>query len=83
MSPRRKTTDQSPLDGPQETPEPFDARKVAQRQIKAHVGTKHVSDARLQLATDRHTAVVAAAGQKVPLDWYTRQYLAPTWGVAR
>ncbi|WP_413450212.1 hypothetical protein AA0Y32_06040 [Georgenia phoenicis] len=61
----------------------FDPRKTAERQIKAHLAGHDVTDARLRLAVDRHTAAVKAAGHATPLDWYTRQYLTPTWGVAQ
>lgn len=66
----------------EEKPKRFDPRKTAERQIKAHLGGKPVSEGRLRVALDRHTAAVTTAGQAVPLDWYTRQYLTPTWGVA-
>ncbi|WP_448072333.1 hypothetical protein [Georgenia yuyongxinii] len=64
-----QTTEQAP-----EVPTPVE-------QIDAYLDGRPVSFRKRELAVERHTAVVAAAGGPVPLDWFTRQLIDPARGV--
>ena len=50
---------------------------AAAEQVDALIGDAHVNPAKRQLAVDRHTAQVRAAGGAVNPDFYTRQFVHP------
>lgn len=68
MTARRKTTATSGDTAPD---------KVATEQVDELIGDAKVNPAKRQIALDRHTSQVRAAGGPVEPDFYTRQFVHP------